>query len=175
MTLQRRVIEPLRCRTEKWFNSWKFHEMKHFYVILLVFLAKTSIFGQNSKGFDNTTRIDSLVFSDTLWLKTIAGERTNHYLLVTENPYLWENTPRQNCYKTYYFKVGNEDLEIYRAFTGDPHYIDNYPREVLKAGSIYSYSVRFHFQNRIGPYIKVMGFEFINGEFAFFTFKGNVN
>ncbi len=151
-----------------------FHEMKHFFFISLVLLVETSIFCQKSLDFGNTTRIDSLVFSDTLWLKTIAGERTNHYLLVTENPYLWENTPRQNCYKTYYFKVGNEDLEIYRAFTEDPHCIDKYPREVLKAGNIYSYSVRFHFQDRYGPYNKVMGFEFVNGEFAYFTFKGNV-
>jgi hypothetical protein len=131
-----------------------------------------------AQGFDeNHVKIeqDSLVFSDTLWLKTISGERKKNFLLLTENPYFWEDTPRQNCYKTFYFKVGNEDLEIYRAFTGDPHYIDKFPRGLLKAGNIYSYSVRFHFQDRYGPYNKTMGFEFSTGEFAFLTFKGNVH
>ena len=130
-----------------------------------------------SQGFNkNHVKIeqDSLIFSDTLWLKTISGERTKNFLLVTENPYIWNNTPRQNCYKTFYFKVGNEDLEISRAFTGDPHYIDKYPRGVLLAGNIYSYSVRFHFQDRYGPYNKTMGFEFKDREFAYFIFKGNI-
>jgi hypothetical protein len=130
-----------------------------------------------SQGFnENHVKIeqDSLIFSDTLWLKTISNERTKNFLLVTENPYIWNNTPRQNCYKTFYFKVGNEDLEITRAFTGDPHYIDKYPRGVLLAGNIYSYSVRFHFQDRYGPYHKMMGFKFTNGEFGYFSFKGEV-
>jgi len=139
--------------------------------ILLSFLGFSQGFNENFVKIEQ----DSLIFSDTLWLKTISGDRTKNFLLLTENPYVWENTPRQNCYKTFYFKVGNEDLEISRAFTGDPHYIDKYPRGVLKAGNIYSYSVRFHFQDRYGPFTKVMGFEFKNGEFAFLTFKGNVH
>ena len=138
--------------------------------ILLSFIGFSQGFNENHVKIEQ----DSLIFSDTLWLKTISGERTENFLLLTENPYVWENTPRQNCYKTFYFKVGNKDLEIYRAFTGDPHYIDKYPRGILKAGNIYSYSVRFHFQDRYGPYTKVMGFEFQDGEFAFLTFKGNV-
>ena len=139
-------------------------------VVLLSFIGFSQVFNENNVK----TEQDSLIFSDTLWLKTISGERTKNFLMVTENPYIWNNTPRQNCYKTFYFKVGNDDLEIIRAFTGDPHYIDKYPRGVLLAGNIYSYSVRFHFQDRYGPYTKVMGFEFKNGEFAFLTFKGNV-
>ena len=139
--------------------------------VLLSFIGFSQTFNENHVKIAQ----DSLIFSDTLWLKTISGERTKSFLLVTENPYIRNNTPRQNCYKTFYFKVGNEDLEISRAFTGDPHYIDKYPRGVLTAGNIYSYSVRFHFQDRYGPYTKVMGFEFSNGEFAYFTFKGNVN
>lgn len=138
--------------------------------ILLSFIGFSQGFNANHVKIEQ----DSLIFSDTLWLKTISGERTQNFLLLTENPYVWENTPRQNCYKTFYFKVGNKDLEIYRAFTGDPHYMDKYPRGILKAGNIYSYSVRFHFQDRYGPYTKVMGFEFQDGEFAFLTFKGNV-
>lgn len=138
--------------------------------ILLSFIGFSQDFNENHVKIEQ----DSLIFSDTLWLKTISGERTQNFLLLTENPYVWENTPRQNCYKTFYFKVGNKDLEIYRAFTGDPHYMDKYPRGILKAGNIYSYSVRFHFQDRYGSYTKVMGFEFQDGEFAFLTFKGNV-
>ncbi len=117
---------------------------------------------------------DSLIFSDTLWLKTITGSRTKNFLLVTENPYLWPNTPRENCYKEFYFKVGSDSLEIDQAYTGDPHYIDKYPRGVLQTGVVYSYSVRFHFQDRFGPYLKVMGFKFTNGEFGYFTFKGEI-
>ena len=117
---------------------------------------------------------DSLVFSDTLWLKTIIGEQTKNFLLVTENPYLWPNTPRQNCYKEFYFKVGSDSLEITQPYTGDPDYIDKYPRGVLKTGIIYLYSVLFHFQDRYGPYHKMMGFKFTNDEFGYFSFKGNV-
>jgi hypothetical protein len=139
--------------------------------VLLSFIGFSQDFNENHVKIEQ----DSLIFSDTLWLKTISNERTKNFLLVTENPYLWENTPRQNCYKTFYFKVGNEDLEIIRAFSGDPHYIDKYPRGVLLAKTVYSYCVRFHFQDRYGPYTKVMGFEFKDGEFAYFTSKGNVN
>lgn len=139
--------------------------------ILLSFIGFSQGFNENHVKIEQ----DSLIFSDTLWLKTISGERTKNFLLVKENPYIWNNTPRQNCYKTFYFKVGNEDLEITRAFTGDPHYIDKYPKGILIAGNIYSYCVRFHFQDRYGPYNKTMGFEFSNGEFAYFAFKGNVN
>ena len=138
--------------------------------VLLSFIGFSQGFNENHVKIEQ----DSLIFSDTLWLKTISGERMKNFLLLTENQYIWENTPRQNCYKTFYFKVGNEDLEITRAFTGDPHYIDKYPRGVLKAGNIYSYAVRFHFQDRYGPYTKVMGFEFKDREFAYFIFKGNI-
>ena len=139
--------------------------------VLLSFIGFSQGFNENHVKIEQ----DSLIFSDTLWLKTISGERTKNFLLVTENPYIWNNTPRQNCYKTFYFKVGNEDLEISRAFTGDPHYIDKYTRGLLIAGNIYSYCVRFHFQDRYGPYTKVMGFEFKDGEFAYFIFKGNIH
>jgi hypothetical protein len=140
-----------------------------------------AFFSPNFIGFsqffnENHVKIecDSLIFSDTLWLKTISGERTMNFLLATENPYLWPNTPRQNCHKEFYFKVGSDSLEIAQAYTGDPHYIDKYPKGVLQTGIIYSYSVRFHFQDRYGPYQKVMGFKFTNGEFGYFTFKGEV-
>jgi hypothetical protein len=139
-------------------------------IVLLNFQGFSKDFGLKT----TKNKQDSLDFSDTLWLKTITGEQTKHFLLVTENPYLWPNTPQQNCYKEFYFKVGSDSLEIAQAYTGDPHYIDKYPRGVLQTGIIYSYSVRFHFQNRYGPYHKVMGFKFTNGEFGYFTFKGEV-
>lgn len=144
-----------------------------FTVISFVFLNFQG-FSQNSSQKTMENEQDSIIFLDTLWLKTISGDRTKNFLLVTENPYLWPNTPHQNCYKEYYFKVGSDSLEIAQAFTGDPHYIDKYPRGVLQSGNIYSYSVRFHFQDRFGPYHKVMGFKFTNGEFGYFTFKGEV-
>ena len=139
-------------------------------IVFLNFQGFSQIFNENHVE----TEQDSLIFSDTLWLKTISGERTINFLLITENPYLWPNTPRQNCYKEFYFKVGSDSLEIAQPYTGDPHYIDKYPRGLLQTGVIYSYSVRFHFQDRYGPYHKVMGFKFTNGEFAYFTFKGEV-
>jgi hypothetical protein len=139
-------------------------------IVFLNFQGFSQIFNENHVE----TEQDSLIFSDTLWLKTISGERTINFLLITENPYLWPNTPRQNCYKEFYFKVGSDSLEIAQPYTGDPHYIDKYPRGLLQTGVIYSYSVRFHFQDRYGPYHKVMGFKFTNGEMGYFTFKGNI-
>jgi len=148
--------------------------MRSLFTVFLFIFLNFQGFSQDFTKKNIKKEQDSLIFSDTLWLKTISGDRTKNFLLVTENPYLWPNTPQQNCYKDYYFKVGSDGLEIAQAFTGDPHYIDKYPRGVLQSGVVYSYSVRFHFQDRFGPYQKVMGFKFTNGEFGFFTFKGEV-
>lgn len=169
------MTELLLCLTEEWSSSWFWVEMRLFCACLLFFLINTECFSQKSVGIGNTTRPDTLIFSDTLWLKTLKGDKTTYFLLVTENPYIWNNAPRENSYRSYYFKPGCDGLEITRVFTGDPHYIDKYPRGILLKDSVYSYSIRFHFIDRPGPFQKVMGFEFSNGVYAFFTFKGNVN
>ncbi len=147
--------------------------MNRIALILLISISKNTIFAQNSTLL-NHRELSELQFSDTLWLKDQNGIKTNHFLLLTENPYIWENTPQQNCFKNYYFKVGSEGLEIKRAFTGDPHFFDKYPLGILLKDTIYSFTIRFHFLDRYGNYLKVMGFEFNTGELAFFTFKGNI-
>lgn len=65
----------------------------------------------------------------------------------------------------------NDPFFIVRAFTGDPHFICNYPREPLQTDSVYTFTICM--ARRVGPLNKTMGFNFSNGKRVFFRLKGN--
>ncbi len=84
----------------------------------------------------------------------------------------WIN-PRKNARVTKHFKyVGTETVSITRAWTGDPHYICNYPKEPLKPNKTYTFSVCFSHKNRAGVMSKQMGFDLSNGQKITFRFTG---
>lgn len=72
-----------------------------------------------------------------------------------------------------YFKyVGDTPVVITKAWTGDPHYICNYPNEPLMPGEIYSFKTCFSFYP--GLFHKLMGFELSNGKRITLIYKGSV-
>lgn len=70
--------------------------------------------------------------------------------------------------------LGESRKIIQKAFTGDPHFISNYPREPLLKDSIYTFRVSFYNRSRPGKMNKTMGFLYTDGTRTFFRFKGNV-
>ena len=85
--------------------------------------------------------------------------------------------PQKNSNLVKYFKyIGSDSVIIFRAWTGDPHYICEYPAlQILKKDSIYSFAVCFWHQNRQGQFHKIMGFDFSNGQRVSLVFKGFVD
>jgi hypothetical protein len=74
-----------------------------------------------------------------------------------------------------YFKIiGKDTLYIRNAWTGDPHYICEYPREPLIPGKTYSITICFWYEGRPGFYQKAMGFDLSNGDRATYIFSGFV-
>lgn len=70
--------------------------------------------------------------------------------------------------------IGTEPAIISRAFTGDPHFICEYPKEVLVPGKVYWMTVCFWHESRRGKFVKHMGFELTNGQHITFEFSGEV-
>jgi hypothetical protein len=73
------------------------------------------------------------------------------------------------------FKVtGAAPVIIERAWTGDPHYICEYPKEPLYPDKVYWMTVCFAQQGRRGPFKKHMGFTLSDGQTITFVFTGEV-
>lgn len=73
------------------------------------------------------------------------------------------------------FKVtGSSPVIIERAWTGDPHFICEYPKEPLFSGKVYWMTVCFAQQSRRGPFNKAMGFTLSDGQTITFVFTGEV-
>ena len=74
-----------------------------------------------------------------------------------------------------YFKyTGKDSVYITRAWTGDPHYICEYPNEALLPGKIYRFKVCFWMVSRFGSMHKRMGFNLSDGSIISYTFKANI-
>jgi len=83
--------------------------------------------------------------------------------------------PQTYAKMTKYFKyIGKEDIFIVKSWTGDPHFIYEYPSEVLIPGKIYSFEIYFTQIERQGRFNKAMGFRLSNDSTIVFRFKGTV-
>jgi hypothetical protein len=131
-------------------------------IILLVLLLNSIVmlYGQKT----TTLNPNSIVFKDTLF--TIVTDSLSHNL--------GDIPPFNNKLVKYFKYIGSESVYITRAWTGDPHFICEYPTSPLIKGEIYSFTVCFSNQGRVGHFNKVMGFNLSSGERISFTFKGNV-
>ena len=80
---------------------------------------------------------------------------------------------RENRRVKFCFTVAPTDsiLFIERAFTSDPHYICDWPKEALQSGVVYEFSVCY--VRKIGPDRKTMGFIMSNGTRVSFRFKSH--
>jgi hypothetical protein len=131
-------------------------------IILLVLLLNSIVvlYGQKT----TTENPNSIEFKDTLF--SIVTDSLSHNL---------GDIPAVNNKLVKYFKyIGKESVCIVKAWTSDPHFICEYPNEPLVIGKIYSFSVCFSNNGRVGHFNKVMGFDLSSGERISFRFKANV-
>ncbi len=104
------------------------------------------------------------IYADTL--QDIATDSFSHDL---------GNIPMVNNKLTKPFiYTGTDTLFIIRTWTGDPHYICEYPKEAIVKGKTYAFTVCFWNEGRPGLFNKTMGFELSNGKRIVFVFKGQV-
>ena len=107
---------------------------------------------------------DGRIYADTL--QGIATDSFSHDL---------GNIPLVNNKLTKPFiYTGTDTLFIIRPWTGDPHYICEYPEGPIVKGNIYLFTICFWNEGRPGLFHKTMGFELSNGKMIAFIFKGNV-
>ncbi|MGQ0740290.1 MAG: hypothetical protein ACT4OJ_14655 [Bacteroidota bacterium] len=104
------------------------------------------------------------IFADTL--QGIATGSFSHDL---------GNVPMQNnkLIKSFIY-TGDDTVYILRTWTGDPHFICDYPKGPMVKGNIYLFTVCFWHEGRPGIFHKTMGFNLSNGKTIAFVFKGNV-
>lgn len=118
------------------------------------------VYGQKPTIFDP----NSIVFKDTTF--SIVTDSLSHDL---------GDIPALNNELIKWFKyIGKEPAVIVKAWTNDPHFICEYPKGPLIKGKIYTFTVCFCNQGRLGKLNKEMGFYLSTGERISFIFKGNV-
>lgn len=129
------------------------------FLLLLTLLVN----GQENRAGNNADT-NSKVFSDTVL--SIVSDSLRHDL---------GEIPMNNNKLTKYFKyIGKVPSTITRTWTGDPHFICDYPHEPLIPGKIYSLTICFWNEGRTGFFETVMGFDLSNGEHISFQFRGTV-
>ncbi|MEZ4920287.1 MAG: hypothetical protein R2792_14385 [Saprospiraceae bacterium] len=133
--------------------------------MILVFLFGTILCQAQSEDRplipEDTTGI---VFKDTLF--NIAFDSVAHNLGRIQP------VNKQNQLVKYFKYVGTDPVLITRAWSGDPHYICDYPREPLVPNKIYSYTICFWHKGRQGKLNKLMGFNLSDGNTIFLRFTG---
>ena len=117
-------------------------------------------FLSSAQEFDTT----KLVFKDTVF--NLAFDSLKHncgqIIPVADSKYLVKH-----------FKyIGKEPLRITKAWTGDPHFICDYPKEDLIPDKVYSFNVCFSHKGREGIMNKQMGFDLSDGNRVFMRFTG---
>ncbi len=121
-------------------------------------------YGQNKKYDSSLPREGNVEFKDTLLSMVTDSFVTN-----------LGNRPDTNLKLTKYFKyLGKDAPFIIRAWTGDPHYICEYPKHGLIKDKIYSMKICFAFKHKRGLFSKDMGLVLSNGDRIVFRFKGNI-
>ncbi len=129
---------------------------KLFFIVLICFFSSEA-FGQNPVHKD-------IFFKDTVC--NIAFDSLKHNLGKI-------NPETQSRYLTKHFKyLGTEPLSIKRAWTGDPHYICDYPKEELIPNKIYAFTICFSHKGREGIMNKQMGFDLTDGNRVFMRITG---
>jgi hypothetical protein len=134
-------------------------------LILITFLFTTVVtYGQVGKSSKLSVDTLNMTFKDTVF--NFAFDSIAHNLgnIAPKN---------ENNRLVKYFKyIGTEPIVITRAWTGDPHFICEYPREPLIPNKIYSFTVCFWHLDRLGKMTKVMGFDLSDGNRVSFMFTG---
>lgn len=131
-------------------------------LLLFIFLLTTILtYGQNGKPIMDITNI---TFRDTIF--NIAFDSISHHLgnIVPSN--------KNNRLVKYFKYIGKEPIFIKKTWTSDPHFICEYPKELLMPNKIYSFTICFWHQDRQGNMTKVMGFDLSDGNRISLKFTG---
>ena len=128
--------------------------------LALVFMLSVNAF----LAFAQNEQLVEMLFQDTVF--NIAFDSLKHncgqIIPVADSKYLVK-----------YFKyIGKEPLRITKAWTGDPHFICDYPKEDLIPDKVYSFKVCFSHKGREGKMHKQMGFDLSDGNRVFMLFSG---
>lgn len=129
-------------------------------VTTLILSWQNKIIAQ-SEGFSNSVELRDTIYQ-------FVFDSLNHDLGIID-----PKIKGTSHVKKYFMYFGNEPMLISRAWTGDPHFICDYPKEPLEKGKLYSFTICFYHQGRGGILKKRMGFTLMNGNRITMNFKGN--
>jgi hypothetical protein len=131
-----------------------------FLIFWVAFLTNGQVIKHSSASID----LSSSVFRDTV--SCIAFDSISHNLgyiaPVNEN----------NRVVKYFKYLGKEPVVITRAWSPDPHFICDYPREPLLFNHVYSFTTCFWYQGQRGSLSKSVGLDFSDGTKVTFKFNG---
>lgn len=134
--------------------------------LLVLFFILTTVltYGQNGKSAKILLDSTTITFRDTVFNIAVDSISNNLGQIVPTND--------NNRLVKYFTYIGTEPIFITRAWTGDPHFICEYPKEQLIPNKIYSFTVCFWHQGRKGNMTKIMGFDLSDGNRISFKFTG---
>lgn len=113
-------------------------------------------------AFSQAGEKNNVVFRDTIF--NLAFDSLKHNFGEI-------NPETESKYLVKHFKYkGHKPLRIVKAWTGDPHYICDYPKEDLIPNKVYSFKVCFSHKGREGIMNKQMGFDLSDGNRVFMQF-----
>jgi len=132
--------------------------------ILITIIISCSVGNRKNLTENKPIQKDTLLFLDTMF-NIVTDSFANNMGRVTSFD--------KRLIK--YFKyIGNDTVSIVRTWTGDPHFICEYPHEPLIKNQIYSIEICFSFTGNKGTFNKTMGFNLTNGDIIIFRFKGEI-
>jgi hypothetical protein len=134
--------------------------------ILILTIASMPTNGQYKKPEHPLLDTTNITFRDTIF--NVALDSTSHNL----GNIIPSNANGNNKIVKHFKYLGTDTIFIERSFTGDPHFICEYPREPLIPNKIYSFTVCFFHQERQGKLNKHMGFVLSDGNRITFKFTG---
>lgn len=129
-------------------------------------MATIHAFGQIQKSSKNQLDTSSITFRDTIF--NIAFDSIKHDL----GKIIPSNENGNDKLLKHFKYLGTDSIYITKAWTGDPHFICEYPHEILIPNKIYSFTTCFWHEGRKGKMTKVMGFDLSDGNRISFTFTG---
>ena len=146
-------------------NSKKNNRWLFVFAILICVTYTSALFGQTTSAEERTMDSLEISFRDTIY--DFVFDSLKHDLGAID-------AAAYHSQLTKYFKyIGKAPITITRAWTGDPHFICQFPNEPLIPNQIYPFTICFSHKGRVGTMSKQMGFELSDGRRITLQFKGH--
>jgi len=120
---------------------------------------------QTTRSDESTTQVIEATFRDTVF--EFVFDSIQHDLGIIDPEHSSERIIKHFKY------IGHSPITIARAWTGDPHFICQFPNEPLIPNQIYPFTICFSHKGRVGTMSKQMGFELSDGRRITLQFKGH--